>query len=419
MDDSDTPAGARERGAPRFGKLHPVSASSVEGWTHEGHDFTPWLAENLGLLGEELGLSRQLKEREYAVGRYSLDLLLEDAQGRTVIVENQFGQTDHDHLGKLLTYCGGAEADVVVWISETLTEEHVAALEWLNESTVAGVGFFGVELELLKIDDSKPAPHFRVVVKPNEWVKRVRPEPTPGPVEWSWEAFGDALGISQERIRVGRELCERLEAAIRDRGLPWKPVFRKGLRRLSACQRLQRSRRGPLVAEGPTACDQSARVPVRTQPARSVSRPRGVVERGRARVGLDRPNGRRRARRNQGHRARTAVSSRPGSDAAGCDPGVDANDRSSHLVARIRRSGPVVESAATGQLVERTRSSPCIPQSAPKAASAGRSLTPPLSAAREVTRARIVWARSRGGGSGRVRLQGQGRDSQATPLPSA
>lgn len=227
MDEPDT-AAPPDDADTRFGYLRPVSASSPDGWTHEAHDFTPWLAEHLDLLGEELGLSLQLKEREYAVGRYSLDLLLEDAQGRTVIVENQLGQTDHDHLGKLLTYCAGTEADVVVWISETLTEEHVAALEWLNESTVAGVGFFGVELELLKIDDSKPAPHFRVVVKPNEWVKRVRPEPTPGPAEWSWEGFGDDLGISQERIRVGRELCERLETAIRDRGLPWKPVFRKG-----------------------------------------------------------------------------------------------------------------------------------------------------------------------------------------------
>lgn len=227
MADSETTTAGPAETTPRFGQLHPVSASSAEGWTHEAHDFTPWLAENLELLGEELGLSLQLKEREYAVGRYSLDLLLEDAQGRTVIVENQFGQTDHDHLGKLLTYCAGTEADVVVWISETLTEEHVAALEWLNESTVAGVGFFGVELELLKIDDSKPAPHFRVLVKPNEWVKRVRPEPGPS-IEWSWDAYADGLGIGQERIRVGRELCERLETAIRDRGLTWNRVFRKG-----------------------------------------------------------------------------------------------------------------------------------------------------------------------------------------------
>jgi hypothetical protein len=224
----DEPGIPHPEEAVRFGKLHPLAASSVDGWSHEAHDFTPWLAENLELLGEELGLTLRLREREAAVGRYSLDLLLEDAQGRTVIVENQFGQTDHDHLGKLLTYCAGTEAEVVVWLSESLTEEHVAALEWLNENTVSGVGFFGVELGLLKIDDSRPAPRFRVVVRPNEWKKRARSEPKASPESWDWLAYEEALGISQQRIEVGRALVERIEVALRDRGLPWKTTFRKG-----------------------------------------------------------------------------------------------------------------------------------------------------------------------------------------------
>src|SRR5262249_55260398 len=88
---------------PRFGVLQRVPASSATGWTHEAHDFTPWLADNLGLLGQELGLALEVVGREHGVGRYWLDLLLSDATGRVVIVENQFGQTDHDHLGKLLT----------------------------------------------------------------------------------------------------------------------------------------------------------------------------------------------------------------------------------------------------------------------------------------------------------------------------
>jgi hypothetical protein len=211
----------------RFGRIQPLAASSVEGWSHEALDFTPWLAENLDLLGGHLGLSLRLKEREAAVGRYSLDLLLEDAQGRTVIVENQFGQTDHDHLGKLLTYCAGTEADVVVWIAESLTEEHVAALEWLNDNTVARAGFFGVELGLLKVDDSRPAPSFSVVVQPNEWKKRVRSEPQ-APAAWDWAAFENVLGVDQGRIDVGRALVERIEGALRDRGLPWRTAFRKG-----------------------------------------------------------------------------------------------------------------------------------------------------------------------------------------------
>lgn len=228
MGESDFSVPGSGEVSARFGHLRPLAATSAEGWDHEAYDFTPWLAENLDLLGEELGLALRIREREAAVGRYSLDLLLEDAQGRTVIVENQFGQTDHDHLGKLLTYCAGTEADVVVWLSESLTDEHVAALEWLNENTVPGVGFFGVELGLLKIDDSRPAPHFRVVVQPNEWKKRARLEPQASVDSWSWAAFGEVLGIGQQRIEVGRALVERIETALRDRGLSWKAAFRKG-----------------------------------------------------------------------------------------------------------------------------------------------------------------------------------------------
>lgn len=224
---TDGPSPSRALSSTRFGRLERIPASSTLGWSHEAHDFTPWLAENLALLGEELGLALELRALEHPVGRYSLDLLLQDAQERVVIVENQFGKTDHDHLGKLLTYCGGTEADVVIWIAETITEEHAAALEWLNENSVEGIGFFAVELEVLTIGDSLPAPHFRVVVQPNEWVKKVRPRGASS-TDWGWASFADELGISQERLRVGRELAQRLEASIAERGLPWQPKFRKG-----------------------------------------------------------------------------------------------------------------------------------------------------------------------------------------------
>jgi len=213
--------------AQRFGVLQKVSASSVDGWTHEATDFTPWLAENLDLLGGELGLALELRKREHPVGRYSLDLLLEDAQGRVVIVENQFGQTDHGHLGKLLTYCAGTDAQVVIWLAESLTEEHAAALEWLNDNSAEGVDFFGVELELLRIDGSMPAPHFRLIVQPNEWKKGVRAKTGPS-VEWGWEAYGQELGIADDRIRVGRALVDRVESVAQELALPWQLKFRKG-----------------------------------------------------------------------------------------------------------------------------------------------------------------------------------------------
>jgi hypothetical protein len=213
-----------------FGALKRVAANA--GWAHEAHAFTPWLADNLDLLGDALGLSLEIEQREYPVGRYSLDLLLSDFQERVVIVENQFAQTDHDHLGKLVTYCAGTDAEAVIWIAEHINEEHAAALEWLNEKMVQGIGFFGMELELLQIDDSRLAPHFRVLVQPNEWTKRVRP--VSKQIDWSWEKYGEELQIPGERIAVGRVLIEQLEEEVSSRALPWQVVFRKGY---SALQR--------------------------------------------------------------------------------------------------------------------------------------------------------------------------------------
>ena len=211
----------------RFGRLERVPVRSQLGWSNEASDFTPWLADNLGLLSEQLGLGLEFEAQEHQVGRYSLDLLLRDEHGRLVCVENQFGQTDHDHLGKLLTYGAGTRAEVVVWIAETMTEEHIAALEWLNEKSVEGVGFFGVEVELLKIGDSRPAPHFTVVVRPNEWAKSVRPRTTEL-VEWDWEKYQSELHLPSDRLAVGKELTRLMQEAIGARGLSWSTKFRKG-----------------------------------------------------------------------------------------------------------------------------------------------------------------------------------------------
>jgi hypothetical protein len=102
-------------------------------------------------------------------------------------------------------------------------------LEWLNDQTIEGVGFFGVELELLRIDDSKAAPHFRVVVQPNEWVKEARSaNPKTPPVSWSWEKFERVLGISTEKIELAQAICAEAERVIAERELPWKQYFGKG-----------------------------------------------------------------------------------------------------------------------------------------------------------------------------------------------
>ncbi len=154
----------------QFGKITRLKPTEI--WSKEAHDFTPWLAENIADLGEALGMELELKEKEAAVGEFSLDLLAKDlGTGHIVIIENQLKQTDHDHLGKLLTYAAGFNASAVVWVAEYVRDEHRQALEWLNQRTDEETLFFGVMIEVLKIDDSKPAYIFKPVVSPSEWQK--------------------------------------------------------------------------------------------------------------------------------------------------------------------------------------------------------------------------------------------------------
>jgi hypothetical protein len=138
----------------------------------EAQDFTPWLADNLGLLGESLGLEIELVQREMPVGRYSVDIYAKDiGTDRAIVIENQLEPTDHAHLGQLLTYAAGLESKIVVWISPEFRDEHRSAIEWLNLNSSEDVYFFGVELELLRIGDSLPAPNFNVVAQPSQWQK--------------------------------------------------------------------------------------------------------------------------------------------------------------------------------------------------------------------------------------------------------
>lgn len=159
-----------------LGKLEEIK-DLRDVWPHEALDFTPWLAEeeNMALLADAVGLDITVDEQESPVGDFSVDIFAsETGTDRKIIIENQLEDTNHDHLGKLITYASGKSADIVIWLVKRAREEHKSAIEWLNNHTDDRIGFFLCEIKLYRIGDSEPAVKFEVIEKPNDWVKEVK-----------------------------------------------------------------------------------------------------------------------------------------------------------------------------------------------------------------------------------------------------
>jgi len=198
---------------PELGKLHQVHLRTI--WSDEAGDFTPWLArpENLRELGETLGLSLEPEDEEVPVGPFSADILCKDtADGSWVVIENQIEKTDHRHLGQVLTYAAGLEAKTMVWVAAKFTEEHRAALDWLNENTKDEIAFFGVEIEVWRIGNSTPAPKFNIVSKPNDWSRSVK-EVAEGKVsphkkiqQRFWDAFATYMQANESPLQCTKPL---------------------------------------------------------------------------------------------------------------------------------------------------------------------------------------------------------------------
>lgn len=158
--------------AIQFGTIEKVDPRTI--WAMEATDFTPWLAEHLALLGAVLGLDLELVKTEASVGSFSCDIhARETGSGRCVIIENQLGQTDHTHLGQLITYAAGLDAAIIVWIAPKVRDEHRESINFLNRNTRDTLDFFMIELEVVRIASSLPAVVFKLAAAPNTWAKTI------------------------------------------------------------------------------------------------------------------------------------------------------------------------------------------------------------------------------------------------------
>lgn len=206
-----------------LGKLERI-ADIRSIWPDEARNFTPWLErpENLSQLAEAIGYGAGGLEHlstEQWVGDFRTDILARDALGAgegLVLIENQFGRTNHDHLGKIITYAAGFdEARTIVWIAETFRDEHRAAVDWLNRNTRREIGIFAIEIELWRIGGSAPAPRFNIVAQPNDFLRAEPVIEVAGKTELKqlyaryWDALGATIRARKSPVKPQRGLPQQ------------------------------------------------------------------------------------------------------------------------------------------------------------------------------------------------------------------
>ena len=200
-----------------LGKLERVEVRKA--WKHEALNFTPWLAENLDLLGEQLGISLEFEEKEMSIGSYRADIVARNQQDDSrVLIENQLETADLQHLGQILSYMAGLDARIIIWVATGFKDIHRSAIRWLNEHTVDPFAFFAVEVSVVQIGDSKLAPVFEVLERPNEWERQVQDA----------RHHGELSKLGQHRRDFWAHFAQRIPNAPKIQGCAgsnvWHPV---------------------------------------------------------------------------------------------------------------------------------------------------------------------------------------------------
>ena len=158
---------------PELGNLEQVDLRQA--WPHEARSFTPWLSENIEMLSSVIGIPLELEGQEVAVEQFSADILARNPMDDSrVLIENQLEQSDHGHIGQIMTYLAGLDVNTVIWIAAGFREPHLSAIRWLNDHTIEPFAFFAIKLKIVRIADSPMAPVFEVVVKPNTWERQLQ-----------------------------------------------------------------------------------------------------------------------------------------------------------------------------------------------------------------------------------------------------